>query len=73
MSRIQLSNLTTAGTELFQGSENFLTELKATEAHAIFGGKGGSKKKSSSKKKSGSGSSGYGGGYGCYNPCRPCH
>lgn len=50
MSRIQLANLPSAGSELFQGSESFLTELKSTEAHAIYGG---SKKKSKSKKSGG--------------------
>jgi hypothetical protein len=43
MSRIQLANLPSAGSALFQGSESFLTELQSTEAHAIFGG--GSKSK----------------------------
>jgi hypothetical protein len=45
MSRIQLANLPSAGTALFQGSESFLTELQSTEAHAIYGGGSGSKKK----------------------------
>jgi hypothetical protein len=43
MSKIQIDNLQTAGSELFDGGESFLTELQATEAHTIFGGK--SKKK----------------------------
>jgi hypothetical protein len=38
MSRIQLANLPSAGSALFQGSESFLTELQSTEAHAIYGG-----------------------------------
>jgi hypothetical protein len=79
MSRIQLANLPSAGSTLFQGSESFLTELQSTEAHAIFGGKGhggkGSSNKGSSKKGSRSGSGrGYGG---CcppsYCPPAPCH
>jgi hypothetical protein len=45
MSRIQLANLPSAGTTLFQGSESFLTELQSTEAHAIFGGGSKSKKR----------------------------
>jgi hypothetical protein len=45
MSRIQLANLPSAGIALFQGSESFLTELKSTEAHAVYGGGSGSKKK----------------------------
>jgi hypothetical protein len=82
MSRIQISNLQPAGAELFQGSESFLTELQATEAHKIHGGskkKSGGKKKSGSKKKSGNNNSG---NFGSpvvfvpvpYYPCvpRPC-
>jgi hypothetical protein len=54
MSKIQINNLQTAGSELFDSSESFLTELQATEAHAIYGGK--SKKKGSGKgSKKGSG------------------
>jgi hypothetical protein len=45
MSRIQLANLPSAGSALFQGHESFLTELQSTEAHAIFGGGSKSKKK----------------------------
>jgi hypothetical protein len=56
MSKIQISNLT-PGTELFQGTESFLTELKSTEAHQIHGGKGKSKKSGSKKSKRGSGKS----------------
>jgi hypothetical protein len=42
MSRIQLANLPSAGSALFQGSESFLTELQSTEAHAVYGGGSGS-------------------------------
>ncbi len=52
MSKIHITNLQPAGSELFQGSESFLTELQPTAAHAIYGGK--NKNKSGSKKKSGS-------------------
>jgi hypothetical protein len=56
MSKIQINSLQTAGSELFDSSESFLTELQATEAHAIYGGK--SKKKGSGKSsKKGSGKS----------------
>jgi hypothetical protein len=83
MSKIQITNLQPVGAELFQGAESFLTELKATEAHQIQGGKGKSKKSGSSKskksgsKKSGSSKSRSGGSY--YQiPCCPpppcgCH
>jgi hypothetical protein len=52
MSKIQINNLQAAGSELFQSSESFLTELQATEAHTIFGGS--SKKKSKQKSNKGS-------------------
>jgi hypothetical protein len=56
MSKIQISNLQPAGTELFQVGESFLVALESIEAHQILGGKkskkGGSKK--SGSKKSGS-------------------
>ncbi len=55
MSKIKISNLQPAGVELFQGSESFLTELQATEAHKIHGG---SKKNKSGKNKSGKNKSG---------------
>jgi hypothetical protein len=45
MSKIQINNLQAAGSELFDGNESFLTELQATEASAIFGGKKNSKAK----------------------------
>jgi hypothetical protein len=79
MSKIQISNLQPAGVELFQGSESFLTELQATEAHKIHGG---SKKNKSGKNKSGKKNSGGSGGPVVvivpvpypYYPCapRPC-
>ncbi len=49
MSKIQINNLQAAGSELFQSSESFLTELQATEAHAVYGGKS----KNKSNKRSG--------------------
>jgi hypothetical protein len=51
MSRIQIADLQTNGTELFQGTESFLTELQSVEASAIYGGKcaGGKKKTGGSK------------------------
>lgn len=55
MSKIQISDLQAAGSELFQSSESFLTELQATEANAVYGGKKGKSSKSS-KKRSGRGS-----------------
>jgi hypothetical protein len=51
MSKIQINNLQTAGSDLFDGGESFLNELQATEAHTIFGGK--SKKNSKKKDKYG--------------------
>jgi hypothetical protein len=44
MSKIQINNLQAAGSELFQSSESFLTELQATEANAVYGGKKNSNK-----------------------------
>jgi hypothetical protein len=44
MSNIQINNLQAAGSDFFQSSESFLTELQAIEAHAIYGGKKGSNK-----------------------------
>jgi hypothetical protein len=49
MSKIQINNLPSAGSELFQGSESFLTELQATEAHTVFGGKSQGKKNKADK------------------------
>jgi uncharacterized membrane protein len=78
MSKIQITNLQPIGVELFQGAESFLTELKATEAHQVQGGKGKSKKSGSRKSKSksksgksGSSRSGRSGGY-CYHLIPPC-
>jgi uncharacterized membrane protein len=55
MSRIQIADLQVNGTELFQGTESFLTELQSVEANAIYGGKkcGGSKKKTAGKSSGG--------------------
>jgi hypothetical protein len=44
MSKIQINDLQAAGSELFDGNESFLTELQATEASAVFGGKKNTKK-----------------------------
>jgi hypothetical protein len=51
MSKLQITNLQPAGTELFQEGESFLRELQPIEAHAIYGGTG--YYKSSGKKSSG--------------------
>jgi hypothetical protein len=73
MSRIQLTNLPSAGSALFQGGESFLTELQSTEAHAIYGGKKGHGKGSGSGKGSRSGKgSGSGRGYGGHGHGGPC-
>ena len=76
MSKIQINNLQTTGSELFAGGESFLTELQATEAHAIYGGKSNKKSKKGSKNKSNKGSNKSSG----KNPvvhvpvyCKPCH
>ena len=60
MSKIQISELTATGTELFQGAESFLTELQPMEASAIYGGARAHKStgKKSGGKKSGGKSSG---------------
>jgi hypothetical protein len=60
MSRIQINCLQAVGSELFESSESFVTELEATEAHAIYGGGKSSRKRSGrgSRKKSGRGSRG---------------
>jgi hypothetical protein len=72
MSKIQITNLQPAGSELFQGGESFLTELQATEAHTIYGG---SSKKKSGKKKSGKGSGKKSGGpiIVVLPGCHPCY
>jgi hypothetical protein len=73
MALIEISNLTPAGSELFGGTESFLTEIQETDSRQIFGGgghgggggsKGGGSKGGGSKKGS-KGGGGYGGGYGC--------
>lgn len=54
MSRIEIADLQSTGTELFQGNESFLTELQPVEANAIYGGK----KCTGNKKTGGKSSSG---------------
>jgi hypothetical protein len=76
MSKIQINNLQAAGSELFQSGESFLTELQATEAHSIYGGK--SKKKSNKGSKKGSnkgGNKNSGAAPIVFIPvyCPPCH
>ena len=68
MALIEISNLNRAGSELFAGTESFLTELQETDSSQIFGGGGHGGSKKSKKSKKGS----KGGGYPCY-PCYPCH
>ena len=70
MAHIEISNLTSAGSDLFAGADSFLTELQTTETTQIFGGwnkgHGGRKWKKTSWKKS---------SYKCkktsYKPCKP--
>jgi hypothetical protein len=75
MSKIQISNLQPAGTELFQVGESFLVALESIEAHQILGGK---KSKKGGSKKSGSKKSGGKKSYRtpvhlpCYCPPPPC-
>ena len=38
MAHIEISNLTSAGSDLFAGTDSFLTELQTTETTQIFGG-----------------------------------
>jgi hypothetical protein len=52
MAYIEISNLNIAGSDLFAGTDSFLTELQDTDTTQIMGGKG----------KSGKGGYGYGGG-----------
>jgi hypothetical protein len=62
MAKIEISNLTPAGSDLFADADSFLTELQATDTTQIIGGKG-----KSGKGKGygyGGGKSGYGYGYG---------
>jgi hypothetical protein len=40
MSLIEISNLNTAGSDLFAGADSFLTELEKTDTNQIFGGGG---------------------------------
>jgi hypothetical protein len=65
MAHIEISNLNSAGSDLFAGADSFLNELQTTETTQIFGGyhkgHGGRKwKKSSYKCKKTS-----------YKPCKP--
>ncbi|NJR32822.1 MAG: hypothetical protein HC778_08500 [Chamaesiphon sp. CSU_1_12] len=60
MALIEISNLNPAGSELFAGTESFLTEINASDSGKIFGG---GKKKSCGRKKP-KGCGGYGGGSG---------
>jgi hypothetical protein len=68
MALIEISNLNPAGSELFAGTESFLTELQATDSRQIFGGGGhgggGGSKGGGSKGGGSKGGGGYGGGYG---------
>lgn len=81
MSKIQINNLQAAGSELFQSGESFLTELQATEAHAVYGGKSKKKSNKGSKKGSRKGSNNRGSNRNSGNPrvvfvpvyCHPCH
>jgi hypothetical protein len=56
MSNIQINNLQAAGSEFFQGSESFLTDLQAIEAHAVYGGKSNKRSNRGSNKRSNRGS-----------------
>jgi hypothetical protein len=56
MSKIQINSLQAVGSELFESGESFVTELEATEANAIYGGKKGSGR--GSRRRSGRGSRG---------------
>jgi hypothetical protein len=38
MAHIEISNLNAAGSDLFAGTDSFLTELQTTETTQIFGG-----------------------------------
>jgi hypothetical protein len=55
MAMIEISNLNTAGNDLFADSESFLSELQDTDSEQVFGGKKGGY---------GGGCGGYGGGSG---------
>jgi hypothetical protein len=69
MAHIEISNLNIAGSDLFAGTDSFLTELQDTDTTRILGG--GGSKGGSGKKKGKSGKGGYGcyGGYGGYGGC----
>jgi hypothetical protein len=56
MAHIEISNLNIAGSDLFAGTDSFLTELQETDTTQVMGGKGGSGR--------GRGRGGYGYGYG---------
>jgi hypothetical protein len=71
MSKIQITDLQPIGSELFQSAESFLTELKPTEAHNIFGGSNKGRKGSGKGSSNGSGSSNGRRRRYSYNPC-PC-
>jgi hypothetical protein len=51
MAQIEISNLNPIGSDLFADADSFLTELQATDAHQVIGGRG-----------CGGGRGGYGGG-----------
>jgi hypothetical protein len=72
MALIQISNLTTASSDLLAGTESFLTELQDTDTTQIIGGgghggHGGDRDDDDHKKKKEKEHDG-----GC-NPCYPCH
>jgi hypothetical protein len=81
MAYIEISNLNIAGSDLFAGTDSFLTELQDTDTTQIMGGKGKSGKGGYGYGgKSGKGGYGYGGksggygygghgGYGGYGGC----
>jgi hypothetical protein len=65
MAMIEISNLNTAGNDLFADSESFLSELQDTDSEQVFGGKGNSGNKGGHGGYGGKGSKGKGGyGYG---------
>ena len=76
MSLINISDLNSAGIDLFADSDSFLSDLQETESTSVHGGKskgghgygggyGGRKSNKSNKSNKGYGGYGYGGGYGC--------
>jgi hypothetical protein len=64
MAMIEISNLNTAGNDLFADSESFLSELQDTDSEQVFGGKGHSGKKGGYGRKGSKGKGGYGYGGG---------